>query len=45
MANVTPDSSVEELVLMPGGEFLMSSDSERDHSLVHMFCLECMESS
>lgn len=34
MANVTSDSSIEELVLIPGGEFLMGSDSERfgDHS-------------
>jgi len=45
MANVTSDSSIEELVLIPGGEFLMGSDSEGDHSSVHMFCLECMESS
>jgi len=35
MANVTSDSSVEELVLIPGGEFLMGSDSEGDHSPVH----------
>ncbi|NIQ05600.1 MAG: SUMF1/EgtB/PvdO family nonheme iron enzyme, partial [Candidatus Korarchaeota archaeon] len=25
----------EELVLIPGGEFLMGSDSEGDHSPVH----------
>ena len=35
MANVTSDSSIEELVLVPGGEFLMGSDSEGDHSPVH----------
>ena len=35
MANVTSDSSIEELVLIPGGEFLMGSDSEGDHSPVH----------
>lgn len=35
MTNVTPHSSIEELVLIPGGEFLMGSDSEGDHSPVH----------
>jgi iron(II)-dependent oxidoreductase len=37
MANVTSDGSIEELVLIPGGEFLMGSDSERfgDHSPAH----------
>ena len=35
MANVTSDSSIEELVLISGGEFLMGSDSEGDHSPVH----------
>jgi formylglycine-generating enzyme required for sulfatase activity len=35
MPNVTSDSSTDELVLIPGGEFLMGSDSEGDHSPVH----------
>jgi len=45
MASVTPDSPIGELVLIPGGGFLMGSDSEGDHSPVYMFCLECIESS
>jgi formylglycine-generating enzyme required for sulfatase activity len=35
MTNVTPDSSIDELVLIPGGEFFMGSYSEGDHSPVH----------
>jgi sulfatase modifying factor 1 len=35
MANVTSDSSIEELVLIPGGELLMGSHSEGDHNPVH----------
>jgi formylglycine-generating enzyme required for sulfatase activity len=36
MGNVTSDGSIEEPVLIPGGEFLMGSDSEGDHSPVHV---------
>ena len=35
MANVSSDSSIEGLVLIPGGAFLMGADSEGDHSPVH----------
>jgi sulfatase modifying factor 1 len=35
MVDVTSDRSIEELVLIPGGEFLMGSDSEGDHRPVH----------
>lgn len=35
MANATSDGSIEGLVLIPGGEFLMGLDSEGDHSPAH----------
>jgi sulfatase modifying factor 1 len=45
MANVSSDSSIEELVLIPGGEFLMGSDSEGDHRPVHKVYVDsfCMD--
>ena len=35
MASVSSGSAIEELVLIPAGEFLMGSDSEGDHNPVH----------
>jgi hypothetical protein len=43
MASVTSDSSIEELVLILGGEFLMGSDSWVDFA-VGFRCVKDLES-
>jgi sulfatase modifying factor 1 len=40
MNDVTLDSPLAELVLIPGGEFLMGADSEGDHNPIHKVHLD-----